>query len=156
MGGPLGGRDTVRVSSIDVRRWRREGRLRASRQFSWSRTSGGEPSGTINVRTEADAVVLIYRVRSFLAGWQSIGPQCRSHGRPVISAADGLGLFVRSAPTDGTAGGASPCCMRLVNCSHGRCGGLATSWKTMLPPADSPYSVDKLSAAETAALEEAR
>ena len=32
----------------------------------------GEPSGTINVRIEADAVVLLYRARSFLAGWNSI------------------------------------------------------------------------------------
>ena len=64
---PFGGRDTCELyKSIDVRRWRREGRLRAGQQFSWSWTSGGEPSGTINVRTEADAVVLIYRVRSFL------------------------------------------------------------------------------------------
>ena len=69
---PFGGRDTCELyKSIDVRRWRREGRLRAGRQFSWSWTSGGEPSGTINVRTEVDAVVLIYRVRSFLAEWKS-------------------------------------------------------------------------------------
>ena len=69
---PFGGRDTCELyKSIDVRRWRREGRLRAGQQFSWSWTSGGEPSGTINVRTEVDAVVLIYRVRSFLAEWKS-------------------------------------------------------------------------------------
>ena len=69
---PFGGRDTCELyKSIDVRRWRREGRLRAGQQFSWSWTSGGEPSGTINVHTEADAVVLIYRVRSFLAVWKS-------------------------------------------------------------------------------------
>ena len=65
-------RDTCELyKSIDVRRWRREGRLRAGQQFSWSWTSGGEPSGTVNVRTEVDAVVLIYRVRSFLAEWKS-------------------------------------------------------------------------------------
>ena len=71
---PFGGRDTCELyKSIDVRRWRREGRLRAGRQFSWSWTSGGEPSGTIKVRSEVDAVVLMYRVRSFLAaGWKSI------------------------------------------------------------------------------------
>jgi hypothetical protein len=70
---PFGGRDTCEFyKSIDVRRWSREGRLRAGQQFSWSWTSGGEPSGTIKVRTEADAVVLLYRVRSFLAGWKSI------------------------------------------------------------------------------------
>ena len=69
---PFGGRDTCELyKSIDVRRWHREGRLLAGRQFSWSWTSGGEPSGTINVLTEVDAVVLIYRVRSFLAEWKS-------------------------------------------------------------------------------------
>jgi hypothetical protein len=56
-----------------VRRWHREGRLLAGRQFSWSWTSGGEPSGSINVRAEADAVVLSFRARSFLAaGWKPI------------------------------------------------------------------------------------
>jgi hypothetical protein len=56
-----------------VRGWHREGRLRAGRQFSWSWTSGGEPSGTINVRAGADAVVLSFRVRSFsAAGWKPI------------------------------------------------------------------------------------
>ena len=58
--------------SIDVRRWHRDGRLRAGQQFPWSWSSGGEPSDTINVRTEADALVLIYTARSFLAGWKSI------------------------------------------------------------------------------------
>jgi hypothetical protein len=58
--------------SIDVRRWHREGRLLAGRQFSWSWSCDGEPSGAIKVGTEVDAVVLIYRVRSFLAGWKSI------------------------------------------------------------------------------------
>ena len=71
---PLGGRDTCELcKSIDVRRWHREGRLLAGRQFSWSWTSGGETSGTIKVRSEVDAVVLMYQMRSFLAaGWKSI------------------------------------------------------------------------------------
>ena len=70
---PLGGRDTCELcKSIDVR-WHREGRLLAGRQFSWSWTSGGETSGTIKVRSEVDAVVLMYQMRSFLAaGWKSI------------------------------------------------------------------------------------
>jgi hypothetical protein len=37
------------------------------------RTIGGETSGTIKVRNEVDAVVLMYQARSFLAaGWKSI------------------------------------------------------------------------------------
>ena len=40
--------------SIDVRRWHREGRLRAGQQFPWTWTCDGEPSGTIKVRTELE------------------------------------------------------------------------------------------------------
>jgi hypothetical protein len=71
---PFGGRETCKLyKSIDIRHWHREGRLRAGQQFSWSWASGGEPSGTIKVRSEVDAVVLMYQARSFLAaGWKSI------------------------------------------------------------------------------------
>ena len=41
--------------------------VQSGRQFSWSWTCEGEPSGTIEVRTESDAVVLTYRVSSVLA-----------------------------------------------------------------------------------------
>ena len=45
----------------------------ARQQFSCSWTRGGEPSGGIDVRSEVDAVVLIYRVRRLLAaGWKPI------------------------------------------------------------------------------------
>lgn len=53
-----------------MRQWHRTGRLRAGEQFSWR---CGERTGTINVRVEADAVVLTYRVRSLLAAkWKPI------------------------------------------------------------------------------------
>jgi hypothetical protein len=59
--------------SIDVRRWHRDGRLRPGQDFSWSWTCGGEPSGNINVRTDLDAVVLMYRSRSYGdAEWKSV------------------------------------------------------------------------------------
>jgi hypothetical protein len=51
--------------SIDVRLWQRQGRLRGHQCFSWSWKCGGEPSGNINVRTEQDAIVLVYRARSY-------------------------------------------------------------------------------------------
>jgi hypothetical protein len=64
----FGARDTCEsFKSIDVRRWYREGRLVAGHSFRWSWTCLGEPSGTINVSVEEDAVVLIYRARSLLA-----------------------------------------------------------------------------------------
>jgi hypothetical protein len=60
-----GGRITCEsCKSIDVRRWHREGRLRADQYFSCSWTRGGEPSGNISVHTEWDAVILVYRSRS--------------------------------------------------------------------------------------------
>jgi hypothetical protein len=69
-----GGRTTCEsCKSIDVRIWHRIGRLRAGQYFSWSWTCRGEPSGNINVRTEWDAVVLVYRIRSWGATeWKSI------------------------------------------------------------------------------------
>ena len=116
---PFGGRDICELyKSIDVRRWHREGRLLAGRQFSWSWTSGGEPSGTINVRTEVDAVVLIYRVRSFLAEWKSTEQRvsiawtnCHFGGRRP--------WFTCSVHTnEDTADGGWPCCTSLVNRSR--------------------------------------
>jgi hypothetical protein len=54
-------------------RWHREGRLHAGQYFSCSWTCGGEPSGNIGVRTELDAVSLMYRARSCGATeWKSI------------------------------------------------------------------------------------
>jgi hypothetical protein len=69
-----GGRTTCEsYISIDVRRWHREGRLRAGQYFYSLWTRGGEPSGRINVRTECDEVVLSYRSRIRGASqWKSI------------------------------------------------------------------------------------
>jgi hypothetical protein len=74
MARPYGGRPTCEsCKSIDVRRWHREGRLCPGQYFSWSWTRGGEPSGNINVRTEANAVLLMYRSRSSgEAEWKSV------------------------------------------------------------------------------------
>jgi hypothetical protein len=58
---------------IDVRRWHHEGRLRAGQCFSWSWTRSGEPAGSITVRAECDAVVLIYRSQRWgSSDWKSI------------------------------------------------------------------------------------
>jgi hypothetical protein len=69
-----GGRATCEsCTSIDVRRWHREGRLHPGQIFSCSWACGGEPSGSINVRTEKDAVVLLYRSWSWGATeWKSV------------------------------------------------------------------------------------
>ncbi len=59
--------------SIDVRRWHREGRLQPGQWFSCSWTCGGEPSGSISVRTETDTVVLSFRFRGMESTqWKSV------------------------------------------------------------------------------------
>src|SRR5215472_12231414 len=74
MGRPFGGRRTCESCiSIDARRWQRERRLCPGLSFSTAWTSGGEPVGSINVRSEIDAVVLMYRARtSAEADWKSV------------------------------------------------------------------------------------
>ena len=69
-----GGRRTCEgCRSIDVRRWHRERRLKAGQYFSWSWTHLGEPSGGISVRTEANAMVLMYRVQQWQdKQWKSV------------------------------------------------------------------------------------
>jgi hypothetical protein len=74
MGRPAyGGRTTCEsCKSIDVRRWHREGRLRAGQCFSCSWTRGGTPLGSISVRTETDVAILVFRHRSWgETEWQS-------------------------------------------------------------------------------------
>src|SRR6266571_2119829 len=59
--------------SIDLRRWHREGRLQPGQWFSCSWTCGGEPSGSISVRTETDTVVLSFRFRGMESTqWKSV------------------------------------------------------------------------------------
>jgi hypothetical protein len=58
---------------IDVRRWYRGGWLSTGQHFTTSWTIGGEPAGSINVRTEPGAVVLTCRTRSWQAAeWKPI------------------------------------------------------------------------------------
>jgi hypothetical protein len=59
--------------SIDVRRWHREGLLRAGQRFAHALTWLGEPTEGIRVLAKADAVVLVFRSRRWGGGYgQSI------------------------------------------------------------------------------------
>jgi hypothetical protein len=49
---------------IDVRRWAREGLLNPGRQSIWTWMRGGQPSASITVLAEHEAVVVEYRYRS--------------------------------------------------------------------------------------------
>ena len=51
--------------SIDVRSWHREGRLRPGQRFARSLTWMWEPTEEIEVLTKADAVILMFRSRSW-------------------------------------------------------------------------------------------
>jgi hypothetical protein len=46
---------------IDAREWLRQGWLRAGQRFTWSWTRGGKASGSVVVRTEIDAVILMFK-----------------------------------------------------------------------------------------------
>jgi hypothetical protein len=74
MARPSGGRPTCEMCQwIDVRCWRREGRLNPGQTFPCSWTIGGEPYGTISVRVEPSAVVLSFRARSYeSAEWKLV------------------------------------------------------------------------------------
>jgi hypothetical protein len=68
-GGPI----CESLPSIDARRWRREGRLRSGQHFQYLWTWGEQSIGSISVRTEAEAVVLTFRVQNTGAGeWKSV------------------------------------------------------------------------------------
>jgi hypothetical protein len=63
----------ARDLAIDVREWRRRHLLQAGQQFSCSWTRNGEPSGSIGVRTEADAVILIFQWHGLQSEkWKSV------------------------------------------------------------------------------------
>jgi hypothetical protein len=60
-------------NSIDVRDWHRRGLLPVGPKFEWSWTRNGQPSGSIGVRSEGDAVILTYRFRDAgQAEWKRI------------------------------------------------------------------------------------
>ena len=74
MARPYGGRPTCEMCQwIDVRHWRREGRLSPGQIFPYSWTRDGEPYGAIRVRIEPGAVVLSFRARACeSAAWESV------------------------------------------------------------------------------------
>jgi len=88
MGRPFGGRRTCESCiSIDVRRWQRQGRLCPGLSFSTAWTRGEEPFGSINVHSEIDAVVLMYRART----WAEADWKCVEQRVPVTWTACHLG-----------------------------------------------------------------
>ncbi|MGH8580552.1 MAG: hypothetical protein ACREVK_10705 [Gammaproteobacteria bacterium] len=79
MGGPGSGRHwyfgaancTDDYRTLDVRRLQRDGLMTADRAFGWKWTRDGETVASIQVRTEADRVILSYRHRSGGGEWKT-------------------------------------------------------------------------------------
>lgn len=64
------GKDTTSdLRALDVRRLQRDGLLTAGRAFSWRWTRNDEEVASIQVRTEVDRVMLIYRHKSGGSEW---------------------------------------------------------------------------------------
>ena len=102
----------------------REGRLHEGQHYSW--TYGGKPFGSISVRTEEDAMVLVFSSRrSPDSDWSASNSACQLPGRRATSAAVAPGFAVRSTPTVGIAGAGSRCSTALAHYSRV---GAVTAW----------------------------
>lgn len=84
-GRQCGGRCTDDLRPLDVRRINRAGLLTPGRCFSWQWSRHGEVTAAINLRVEADRVVLDYRNRSARHNgceWESINYAVRLDWTP--------------------------------------------------------------------------
>lgn len=67
-----GAKDTMNdYRTLDVRRWQREGLRVPERAFGWNWLRNDETVASIQVRTEADRIILSYRHRSGGGEWKS-------------------------------------------------------------------------------------
>ncbi len=66
-----GGKNTTSdMRTLDIRRLQRDGLLTQGRAFGWHWTCNGEEVASVQMRTEADRVILNYRSRSNGGEWQ--------------------------------------------------------------------------------------
>ena len=99
------GKDTTSdMRSLDVRRLQRDGLLMPGRWFSWMWSCNGEEVASIQIRTEADRVVLNYRSRSNGGEWHPMKypvhlewTDCHLGGRRVWFRCPGRGCGQRVA-----------------------------------------------------------
>ena len=96
-----GGKDTTSdMRALDVRRLQRDGLLTPGRAFGWQWTRDGDEVASIQIRTEADHMILNYRSRSNGGEWQPISS-------PSATTARRRERFLpASVPIDRTARGA--------------------------------------------------
>jgi hypothetical protein len=68
-----GGKNTTSdMRALDVRRLQRDGLLTPGRAFGWNWSRNGETIASIQMRTEEDRVILIYRRRSNGGEWKAM------------------------------------------------------------------------------------
>jgi len=68
-----GANDTTnQYRALDVRRWQRAGLLTPGRAFGWQWTRDGIDAASVQIRTEADRVILNYRTRINGGEWQPV------------------------------------------------------------------------------------
>jgi hypothetical protein len=67
-----GKRTTDDYRKLDVRRLHRDGLLTPGQSFGWNWSRHGETVASIQIRTEADRVILGYRSRSHCGEWQQM------------------------------------------------------------------------------------
>lgn len=68
-----GGKNTTRdLRALDIRRLQRDGLLTSGRSFNWQWSISGEKVADINIRIDADNVILNYRCRSNGGEWQQV------------------------------------------------------------------------------------
>lgn len=78
-----GGKNTTSdMRALDIRRLQRDGLLTPGRAFGWNWLRNGETVASINIRTEADRVILNYRNRSNGGEWQAMEYQVRLEWTP--------------------------------------------------------------------------
>lgn len=79
----ISGRSTTEnCRSLDVRRWQREGVLRAGYAGSWQWSSRGEVVASIRYRVEAGRLVLLYRIREHGGEWEEVEEPVRLESTP--------------------------------------------------------------------------
>ncbi len=68
-----GGKDTTSdMRALDVRRLQRDGLLAPGRAFGWNWSRNGESIASIQIRTEAERVILQYRSRNNGGEWKAM------------------------------------------------------------------------------------
>jgi hypothetical protein len=67
---PFANDTTDDYRALDVRRWKRDGLLTPGRSFGWHWLRDEETTASIQVRVEADRVILTYRSRSGSEDWE--------------------------------------------------------------------------------------